>query len=155
MKAALLTDEHTNGPQGPMNTLVRSLISRLDNAVTIQAKDEYYDAAVQITELQTSIDCIILFVRSRVLFRHPGLFHSWVKPVIVVDHDACQNSIPGGSQFGAWTEFFSGNPVAALCVSGKKAYRDLAGGIPTRVVSLLHLRVDSAYRDIPPSSIRL
>lgn len=150
MRAALLTDQHTNDRGSFAYPLVRALLSILDHPIHVSAGDQYNDAVSRIADRQSHIGCIIVFVRSRVLFRHHGLFRPFSKPVIILDHDACQNSIPGHALFGAWSRFFSANPVSALCVSGRKALQNLNGSIPARVL-LVPKAAPQRFLDVRPS----
>lgn len=128
--AIVLTDAHTNDPGSYVNPLVRSVLSSLNRHINISASDDYYSLASRVSTVQDEFDVIIVFLRSGQIFNHPGLFNEFKIPVVVVEHDAYQNSLEWHPRYRAWTHYFSENPVASLCVSGNQALHDLNGKIP-------------------------
>lgn len=133
ISAIVLTDAHTNDPGSYVNPLVRSVLSSLNRHINISTSDDYYSLVSRVSSVQDNFDVIIVFLRSGQLFKHPGLFDEFRLPVVVVEHDAYQNSLDWHPRYRAWTHYFSQNPVAALCVSGNQAFSDLYGKIPGRV----------------------
>jgi hypothetical protein len=130
ISAVVLTDVHTNDPGSYVNPLVCSVLDRLSQRSNICVSDDYFTAVPIIKSVQDNYDAIVVFLRSGQLFKHPGLFAEFRKPVVVIEHDAYQNSLEWHSRYRAWTDYFRTNPVAALCVSGNQALHDLRGKIP-------------------------
>ena len=130
LSAVVVTDTHTNDPFAYVNPLVVAVLDRVGRYINICAGDDYYEALARAESQEQDFDVVIVFLRSRALFRHQGLFAGIRKPVVVVEHDAYQNSLEWHPSFQAWTRYFAENPVAALCVSGAQALSDLSGTIP-------------------------
>lgn len=130
LSAVLLTDGHTNDPTSYVNPLVRSVQDRLSAHTNICLGDNYAAAGQKVKAVQGNYDAILVFLRSGLMFKHPGLFGEFRRPVVVIEHDAYQNSLEWHSRYQAWTNFFRANPIAALCVSGNQALYDLRGKIP-------------------------
>lgn len=130
LRAVVVTDAHTSDIRSCVYPFVRSIVDGLATCEHVRAADDYYQALERIADIEGGYDVIIVLLRARCIFRHPGLFADVGKPVVVVDHDACQNSLPWHPNYKLWTRYYSENPVAALCVSGNQALWDLTGRIP-------------------------
>lgn len=130
VSAIILSDLYTSNPHSDINPYLIAIEGSFPTVKKIVAGNNYYQAIVELRSIKPKFDVIVTLLRSGLLFEHPNLFTDLDQPVVVIEHDACQNSIESSIRYGAWMRYFKSNPVSAMCVSGHQPLRDLKGNIP-------------------------
>lgn len=125
MRIILLTDQIIDKRGNCLLPFIESVRDKVPDRLDIKTNPSYVLAVEQASLVQHQYDCVVTFLRAGQIFQHEGLFNELTIPVVVVEHDACQNAIAQSKYYRSWSEYFSRNQVAAICVSGRNVQAEL------------------------------
>lgn len=131
IRVAILADSFTADPAGFLFPFLQALRAELDEPILVIAQEDPHPAVETIVQRQTEIDLVLVFLRFKCLYGNTALLRPISKPLVLIEHDACQNALPNSPYFGAWTKYLRNSPIRLTCVSGLTALRSLEDqGIP-------------------------
>jgi len=125
VRVAILADSFTADPASCVFPFLQALRSKLKDPMFVIAQDDLRHAVETIVQHQAEVNLVLLFLRFRCL-RNSGDFLGLVsKPLVLIEHDACQNVLPNSPYFGAWTQYLRSSPIQLTFVSGLTPLRSL------------------------------